>query len=523
MCCARCTRMPGSGGSTRPRAKALKGVVAVLTGADLKADGIKPIPPDASIVAPHRGTAETAGRRAGQSQWAVFPDAVCAACGRQGAPCRRGGGARRSRRRWRSPRTRPSWSRSTTSRCRRSPTPRRRRRKARALLWDGAPSNIFLDAELGDAAATDKAFADAAHVVRLDSWVQRVTGVPMEARTAVGHYDKASGRYFLHAGSGGVVRQKNECAAMLGVSPDKVQVVARDIGGNFGTKNSIFPEFPLVLWASKRVGRPVKWVCERERSLPHRLPGPRPCRQGRAGARRARKISRDARLASEQYRLVRRFDRAAAQRAHHLHRHLSHPGSAFPRLRRAQQHHVHHALSQRRAAGDDVSHGAAVRSRRRQDRHRPRLDQAAQHHSAEEAAVHDRARHQIRQRRIRTGDGQGAVALGMEGVRPAPARVEEERQAARHRARQLHRMHHGLSARVVEDHRASRCARRRRGRGRHRHAVERAGARDELCAMRQRLARRAVRADQAHAGRHRHRAGRRRLAFGPLHALRLAS
>ena len=97
--------------------------------------------------------------------------------------------------------------------------------------------------------------------------MQRVTGVPMEARTAVGNFDAQSGRYFLHAGCGGVVRQKGEIAAMLGVPAPSIHVVARDIGGNFGTKNSIFPEFPLVLWASRRLGRPVKWVCERSEAF----------------------------------------------------------------------------------------------------------------------------------------------------------------------------------------------------------------------------------------------------------------
>ena len=111
----------------------------------------------------------------------------------------------------------------------------------RRAIWDHLKSNLLLDAEIGDAAGTERAFADAAHVARLETWVQRVTGVPMEARTAVGNYDKQSRRYFLHAGSGGVVRQKGEIAAILGVPPQSVQVVARDIGGNFGTKNSIFP------------------------------------------------------------------------------------------------------------------------------------------------------------------------------------------------------------------------------------------------------------------------------------------
>src|SRR5207237_6239018 len=85
------------------------------------------------------------------------------------------------------------------------------------LVWDGAPSNVFLDAEVGDAAATERAFGEAAHVVRFETLIQRVTGVPMEARAAVGNYEAQSGRHFLHAGSGGVVRQKGELAGMLGV------------------------------------------------------------------------------------------------------------------------------------------------------------------------------------------------------------------------------------------------------------------------------------------------------------------
>jgi len=134
---------------------------------------------------------------------------------------------------------------------------------AAPLLWKGRDSNVTIDADLGDAAATEAAFARAAHVVRLETRVQRVTGVPMEPRAALGVYDAASGRYTLHAGSGGVVRQKRELAAMLGVEDGAVRVIARDTGGNFGTKNSFFPEFVLVAWASRRLARPVKWTCER--------------------------------------------------------------------------------------------------------------------------------------------------------------------------------------------------------------------------------------------------------------------
>jgi len=133
-------------------------------------------------------------------------------------------------------------------------------------LYDDLP-NIMIDAEVGDAAATDAAFARAAHVTRLDTWVNRVTGVPMEPRSALGFYDAASGRYTLYAGSGGIVRQKKEIAQILGVPFESVRVIAKEIGGNFGTRNSFFPEFALVVWGSRRVGRPVKWTAERHEAF----------------------------------------------------------------------------------------------------------------------------------------------------------------------------------------------------------------------------------------------------------------
>jgi aerobic carbon-monoxide dehydrogenase large subunit len=91
--------------------------------------------------------------------------------------------------------------------------------------------------------------------------------VPMEPRAAVGIYDAATGRYTLYAGSGGIVRQKREIASIFGVPLEAVRVIAREIGGNFGTKNSFFPEFALVVWGSRKVGRPVKWTCDRHEAF----------------------------------------------------------------------------------------------------------------------------------------------------------------------------------------------------------------------------------------------------------------
>ena len=135
------------------------------------------------------------------------------------------------------------------------------------LLWKEAGTNICVDSMAGDALAADAAFARATHVVRLDTWVPRVTGVPMEPRAALGVYDEGSGRYTLYAGSGGVVRHKNDLAEILGVPESAVRVVAREVGGNFGTRNSFYPEFALVAWAARRQRRPVKWTCTRREAF----------------------------------------------------------------------------------------------------------------------------------------------------------------------------------------------------------------------------------------------------------------
>ena len=130
-------------------------------------------------------------------------------------------------------------------------------------LWDALPDNILVDTTFGDVAATDAAFERAAHVVSMKTWIGRVTGVPLEPRAALGHFDRETGRYTLYAGSGGAVRQKRELAQVLGVEPDRLRVLSFDVGGNFGTRNRAYVEFGLVLWASRRLGRPVKFRAER--------------------------------------------------------------------------------------------------------------------------------------------------------------------------------------------------------------------------------------------------------------------
>jgi carbon-monoxide dehydrogenase large subunit len=131
-------------------------------------------------------------------------------------------------------------------------------------LWPHCEGNLALTCEVGDEQATTKAFEGAAHIVKFDSWVHRVTGSPMEPRAVVGEYDPHTERYTLRAASGrGVVQTRERLAITLGVDPSQCRVVFGDMGGNFGTRNAFSPEFTLMPWASRKVGRPVKWTADR--------------------------------------------------------------------------------------------------------------------------------------------------------------------------------------------------------------------------------------------------------------------
>jgi carbon-monoxide dehydrogenase large subunit len=134
-------------------------------------------------------------------------------------------------------------------------------------VWDEVPNNMPVETWFGDREATDKAFAAADHIVKADFHIGRVTGVPLEPRAAVAQYDATTARYTLHAGSGGAVRQKAELASVLGIKPYDLRVLSYDVGGNFGTRNRVFVEFGLVLWAARKVGRPVKFTATRSEAF----------------------------------------------------------------------------------------------------------------------------------------------------------------------------------------------------------------------------------------------------------------
>jgi carbon-monoxide dehydrogenase large subunit len=125
------------------------------------------------------------------------------------------------------------------------------------------PGNLVLDYTGGDEAATNAAFAKAARVVKLSAYHSRVVGNPMEPRAAMGSFDPASGIYYLHATTQGVGPMRAQCAAMLGVPPEKIRVVAEEVGGGFGVRFNAYPEYGALLLAARKLGRPVKWVGSR--------------------------------------------------------------------------------------------------------------------------------------------------------------------------------------------------------------------------------------------------------------------
>ena len=229
-------------------ALAMPGVRAVLTAADLASDGVVDLPTDrtrkrrdgspafatprpalararvrhvgdpvALVVADTREGAVDAADRVGVEYAALPAVAATADAGRAGAPA----------------------------------------------VWDEAPDNIAFVSEAGPRDAVARAFERAAHVTSLDFVVTRVAAAPLEPRSAVGEYDRRSGRYTLYTGIQAPHGTRTLLADVLRVPQSRVRVVTGDVGGSFGMRSGLYPEMALVLWASKRLGRPVKWTSDR--------------------------------------------------------------------------------------------------------------------------------------------------------------------------------------------------------------------------------------------------------------------
>jgi aerobic carbon-monoxide dehydrogenase large subunit len=131
------------------------------------------------------------------------------------------------------------------------------------LVWDEAFDNVAFVAESGSRDAVARAFEGAAHVTRLDFVVNRVAAAPLEPRAAVGEYDRRTGRYTLHTGIQAPHGTRTLLADVLRVPQSQLRVVTMDVGGSFGMRSGLYPEMVLVLWAARRLGRPVKWTSDR--------------------------------------------------------------------------------------------------------------------------------------------------------------------------------------------------------------------------------------------------------------------
>ncbi|HEY5797711.1 MAG TPA: xanthine dehydrogenase family protein molybdopterin-binding subunit [Bosea sp. (in: a-proteobacteria)] len=134
-------------------------------------------------------------------------------------------------------------------------------------LYDDVAGNLIVDFQYGDSEKVAAAFADAAHVTRLRIVNNRVIVNPIEPRTAVASFDGKAKRYTLHAPSQGAFGMRNNLAAAMGVKPAAMRLVTGHVGGSFGMKASVFPEYIALLHAARMLKRPVKWTDQRSDSF----------------------------------------------------------------------------------------------------------------------------------------------------------------------------------------------------------------------------------------------------------------
>jgi carbon-monoxide dehydrogenase large subunit len=135
------------------------------------------------------------------------------------------------------------------------------------LVYDEVPQNVVLDYHYGDSEKVNAAFAAAHHVTRLHLLNSRLVVNAMEPRAAIGSFNAAEGRWTLRTGSQGVFGMKAQLADILGEKPENVRVLSGNVGGSFGMKMPVYPEYVCILHAARTLGRPVKWTADRFESF----------------------------------------------------------------------------------------------------------------------------------------------------------------------------------------------------------------------------------------------------------------
>ena len=136
------------------------------------------------------------------------------------------------------------------------------------LLHDGAANNTSFTMRMGNADAADAGFARAHHITTLSLYNNRLTAVTMEPRGCIAEYDPGTRRWTLYSSTQNVHGVRQILAhQILHVPESRIRVVARDVGGGFGMKGNVYPEEAIVVWAARRIGRPVKWIPSRSEAL----------------------------------------------------------------------------------------------------------------------------------------------------------------------------------------------------------------------------------------------------------------
>ncbi len=149
-----------------------------------------------------------------------------------------------------------------------------------AQIWDQAPGNLAFRFQKGDAAAVQAAIAGAAHVVELELINNRIVVSALEPRGAIGSYGE-QGFHLQFSGAGVHALQSQLAKTVFRVPPEQMRVSCPDVGGGFGVKNALYPEWVMLLWAARHLARPVKWIGERADDFVSTA-------QGRANVTRAR-------------------------------------------------------------------------------------------------------------------------------------------------------------------------------------------------------------------------------------------
>jgi carbon-monoxide dehydrogenase large subunit len=135
------------------------------------------------------------------------------------------------------------------------------------IVWDEIRGNQLFAIEAGDKGATDDAFARAAQVVEIEVVNNRVIINYMEPRGCIARYDEASQRLLVHIGSQGVHQQAIRLAHALNLPPERIRVTTGDVGGGFGARSTTYPEYIACAYAAYKLGRPVRWCADRSESF----------------------------------------------------------------------------------------------------------------------------------------------------------------------------------------------------------------------------------------------------------------